>query len=137
MKVGKEQIAGLVAALERFVSCDTKEERAAQDRRLAAVAQALNGVRGARLHLLTPETAPRPYPTLVVDLDEQVIGKTVESVINELLDDGAPPVAVSQNFLDRRAIGIVAIALKDEQVEPLADRLTRVLRGAGKQEDGS
>ena len=127
MKVGKEQIIGLVAALNRFLLSDKQQERDTQDRRLATLAQALRDLPGTRLQLLTPEDAPRPYPTLVINVDEAVLGKTVESLINELLDGGSPPVAVSQNFMDQRAIGIVAVALKDDQVAPLGERLVRVL----------
>src|SRR5215212_5120344 len=52
MKVGKEEIVGLMVALKRFLACDHAAERREQEARLGAVVDALAGVPGVRASLL-------------------------------------------------------------------------------------
>ena len=47
MKVGKEEIVGLVVALRRFLARDHAAERAAQERRLATILAAVAGCRAS------------------------------------------------------------------------------------------
>lgn len=126
MKVGKEEIVGLVVALRRFLARDHAAERAQQRTQLQKIVAALEGVRGVQASLLEDADAPRPYPTALVRLDEAVLGRPVEAVINELMD-GEPPVGVSQQFLARRAIGLVASTLRPGEESVVADRLRQTL----------
>lgn len=128
MKVGKEEIVGLVVALRRFLGRDHEAERRAQHERLAAIADALGGIPGARTQLPPlPDTGG--YPALLVYLDETRLERSVESVILALIDGGDPPVAVSQNWLDQRALGIIASTLKPEEDAHVARRLRETLLG--------
>ena len=62
-KVGKEEIAGLLCALERFVSRDDKAVQAGWTQRLQAIAQALADVPGLGVRLL-PAGAHKAVPML-------------------------------------------------------------------------
>lgn len=128
MKVGKEEIAGLVVALRRFLARDHAAERRDQEQRLSTIVESLAGIPGVDAALLDDRHAPRPYPTLIVRIDETRVEQTVEQIVNDLAD-GEPPVCVSQNFLHERSLGIVATTLKPGDEEVIANRLQQVLRG--------
>lgn len=126
MKVGKEEIVGLVVALKRFLARDHAAERREQAARLAAVVESLSGLPGVRATLLDDAHAPRPYPTAAIYLDEAILGRSAETIVNDLID-GEPRVAVSQNLLHDRALALYATALRDEEEVALAQRLRAVL----------
>jgi D-glucosaminate-6-phosphate ammonia-lyase len=126
MKVGKEEIVGLVVALKRFLACDHAAERREQEARLSSVVDALAGVPGVRASLLDEGQSPRPYPTAVLRIDEALVGRTVEALVNELIE-GEPRVAVSQNLLQDKALTLYATALRPGEEEVLARRLWEVL----------
>jgi D-glucosaminate-6-phosphate ammonia-lyase len=126
MKVGKEEIVGLVVALRRFLARDHAAERAEQERRLATILAAVDGLRGVRVEQIGERDAPRAYPTGVIRIDEVIVEKTVAAIINELIE-GDPPVAVTQNFLHERAIGIITALLKSGEEVIVAERLLAVL----------
>jgi len=126
MKVGKEEIVGLVVALKRFLARDHESERRDQRARLSTVADALAGIRGVRSELPQLDEGGG-YPALRVYLDETLIERSVESIIIELVESGDPRVAVSQSWLDRRAIGIVASTLKPGEEAAVVQRLRATL----------
>ena len=126
MKVGKEEIVGLVVALRRFLARDHDAERATQERRLATILAAVEGLPGIRAERLDEHDAPRAYPTGVIRINEAIVEKSVAQVINELIE-GDPPVAVTQNFLHERGIGIVTALLKPGEEQIVAERLRAVL----------
>ncbi|HET9016645.1 MAG TPA: aminotransferase class V-fold PLP-dependent enzyme [Thermomicrobiaceae bacterium] len=130
MKVGKEEVAGLVVALRRFLARDHEAERRDQAARLATVVAALAGLPGVHAAELADEDAPRPYPTVVVRIDAAVVGRTAADVVNALAE-GDPPVAVSQNFLRESAVGVVATALLPGEEAVVAERLREALTGRG------
>lgn len=124
MKVGKEEIVGLVVALRRFLALDHEAERRAQGARLRVIAEAIEGFRGTACVL--DDNPGRPYPILLVRVDEAVLGRSVYDVVNDLFA-GDPPVAVSQNVLDQHSLGIVASTLRPGQELVVAARLREVL----------
>lgn len=126
MKVGKEEIVGLVVALRRFLARDHAAERRAQEAQLASVIDTLAGLPGVRASLLDESQSPRPYPTAVLEIDEAIVGRSVEALVNELID-GDPRVAVSQNLLQNKALALYATALRPGEEEVLARRLWEVL----------
>lgn len=126
MKVGKEEIVGLVVALRRFMRRDFDAEYREQRERLQVIVERLADLRGVTASLLDDSDAPRPYPTAIVRLDEGMLERTAESVVNQLAEED-PAVAVSQNFLDRRALGVVATTLRPGEEEIVAERLRQVL----------
>jgi L-seryl-tRNA(Ser) seleniumtransferase len=126
MKVGKEEIAGLVVALRRFMTRDLEAERRDQQAQLELIIDALRDLPGVTPGLLDDSAAPRPYPTAIIRLDERRLERSAESIVNQLAEED-PPVAVSQNFLDQRALGLVATTLRPGEAEIVAARLKEVL----------
>jgi hypothetical protein len=68
----------------------------------------------------------RASPSAVVRLDEAVIGQSVEAVINALID-GEPAIAVGQNYLHERGIGLAATVLQPGEEQIVAERMRAVL----------
>lgn len=125
MKVGKEQIAGLLAALQTFIQADAGDT-AAQGRRLERIAAQVREQTRALVVMADAATSPRPYPTLLVSPSAHTpISDAADLIV--ALESGRPPIAVSHNFLDSNAIGIVAFSLKDQDVDYLASRLMALL----------
>jgi D-glucosaminate-6-phosphate ammonia-lyase len=126
MKVGKEEIVGLVVALRRFLARDHAAERVEQERRLATILEAVTGMPGVHADQLDERHAPRAYPTGVIRIDERIVEQPVTAIINALIE-GDPPVAVSQNLLHEKALCIVTALLKPGEEVIVAERLRAVL----------
>ena len=94
MKVGKEEIMGLVAAVERYLSLDHEAERQELDARAELVMGVLGGVAGLSCEIHVPEIANH-VPHVVVHWNEGDLGVTSEDAVARLLE-GDPPVAVSR-----------------------------------------
>jgi D-glucosaminate-6-phosphate ammonia-lyase len=121
MKVGKEEIVGLLVALRRFLARDHEAERRRQDRLLDTMLEQIAGLPGVR--------AGRPaggVPMALVRIDEATVGRSVEAIINTLLD-GDPPIAVSQGFWAERALGLIPSTLRPGEAEIVGTRLREVL----------
>jgi L-seryl-tRNA(Ser) seleniumtransferase len=127
LKVGKEEVAGLIVALRRFLTRDHAAERQEQEQRLATIAAALEDIPGVEPDMLGNPRAPRSTPMLVVRIDETVVEQSVEQIVNSLAE-GDPPVCVSQNFLHEDALGIVATTLRPGEEVTMVERLRAVLR---------
>ncbi|HUY99992.1 MAG TPA: aminotransferase class V-fold PLP-dependent enzyme [Thermomicrobiaceae bacterium] len=129
MKVGKEEIAGLVVALRRFLARDHEAEQRGESERLATVAAALDELPGVAVALAADDNGtPRGYPLLRVRIDATVVGRSAAEVVNALAE-GDPPVAVNQSNLRQGVIGVVATALRPGEEGIVAERLRAVLTG--------
>ena len=98
-KVGKEEIAGLVCALERFVARDEAAHAQALGSRLQAIADALAGVDGLSTRLIEA-TERSPIPTLELDAGSRAL-----ALIGRL-QAGDPPVHVGERLADAGILGI-------------------------------
>ena len=105
MKVGKEEIVGLVAAVERYVSLDHDAERRELDARAELISGVLGSVSGLSLETHVPEIANH-VPHVVVNWDEGGLGVTSEDAVARLLE-GDPPIAVSRSGEGRLRISTV------------------------------
>jgi L-seryl-tRNA(Ser) seleniumtransferase len=94
MKVGKEEIIGLVAAVERYLSVDHQAERRQLDDRAQLVLKVLGGVAGLSCEKQVPEIANH-VPHVGVTWTESERGITSNEAVAKLLT-GDPPVAVSR-----------------------------------------
>jgi len=94
MKVGKEEIMGLVAAVERYLSVDHAAERRELDERAARVMDVLGGVSVVKCSKHVPEIANH-VPHVLVNWTESEVGLTSADAVKKLRA-GDPPVAVSR-----------------------------------------
>jgi L-seryl-tRNA(Ser) seleniumtransferase len=97
MKAGKEEIAGLVAAVERYVALDHVALAARWDETIAMWVEGLDGFHGVRVQRLELNEAGQPVPRLEIALDTVIAGMSAAEVVERLWDDN-PRVAVLEGL---------------------------------------
>jgi L-seryl-tRNA(Ser) seleniumtransferase len=125
MKVGREEVVGLLTALKRFVAGSDEADQAAWLAKLEHIQASITGLP----HLTTAiaHKADGGIPILNLTLDEKALGKRAYDVLNELLD-GEPSIALAESYAEFGVIGVNPHGLDDEEVEIVSRRLTEVLR---------
>lgn len=124
MKVSKEEIVGLLTALEIWVNRDHAADLRDAKRRTDRVVEALAGLPGIRAEHRFPDHAGRPYPTAFVTIDPST-GLTGARVIEAMLA-GDPSIAI-MSFNDPQVVRVDVRVLSDEETEQVARRLREVL----------
>jgi L-seryl-tRNA(Ser) seleniumtransferase len=122
MKVGKEEIMGLVAAVERYLKLDHAAERRELDSRAALVMEALEKTEGVQTEKLVPEIANH-VPHVLVKWDESQRGFTSEDAVR-MLREGDPPIAVSRT--DPGVLRISMWMLRSGEDAVVAERLRQM-----------
>lgn len=139
MKVGKEEVMGLLAAVERFVGLDHEAERADLDRRVEVIAALLSEVEGVRTEVYVPEIANH-VPHLAVAWDPERIALGSREVTEQLLA-GEPAIEVGgQNAWrsgdfevpDWPGLTVSVWTLGSGEPEIVAQRLVEVLSAGGR-----
>ncbi len=128
MKVGKEEMAGLLAAVKRYVTLDHEERRERDERVVAGWSAVLNGIAGVRAQRSFPNEAGQPLPRCAFTIDPTVAGVTRDEVVRQLWN-GEPRIAVAEAGED--GIYLNAMTLSDEEANIVAERLKQILGGAG------
>ena len=124
MKVGKEEIAGLLAAVKKYVNRDHAAARVEWLRRLDAIAAELSDVAGVSSEVVGRDGAS--YPTLRVSLDDAVHGVTAIDLVNRLFDDD-PAIAVSQYGSQEGSVAINPLNLDGDMPQLVAQRIRAVV----------
>ena len=94
MKVGKEEIAGLVAAVERYLKVDHEAERRKLDQRAARVIEILSEVSDVTCEKHVPDLANH-VPHVMVTWEEAAVATSSQDALDKLRA-GDPPIAVSR-----------------------------------------
>jgi L-seryl-tRNA(Ser) seleniumtransferase len=92
LKVGKEEVAGLVRALEVYIAKDHDEERANWERIVASWVDALSDLAGISARRQFPNNLGRPIPQLLLEVDEAT-GTTANAIADDIWA-GTPRVMV-------------------------------------------
>ncbi len=121
LKVGREEIAGLIAALESYVQRD----HAAEELRIAALAtdlaERLAGLSGATVSL-SGATGTR-WRHVVLDFAEHG-GAARAAEVARNLRYGSPRVFCLDAWIDNGLLLLQAATLREEEIEPLVERVT-------------
>lgn len=125
MKVGKEEIAGLVKAVELYVQRDEEAELARWNAVAGRVAERLAGLPGVHGEVVVSGMYARPpiTPVCLVHLDRNVLGLSHDEVHRRLLE-GEPGVGVGR--FDGGLI-VNPMMLADGEEEIVARRIREVL----------
>jgi L-seryl-tRNA(Ser) seleniumtransferase len=149
MKVGKEEIIGLLAAVEAWSRIDLKKLNDEWAKRVGRIAKLVETVPGVTSDIKIP-TGGNSYPTLTVHWDEKQFGLTVEECDQQLrasnprievltssnpsllsvIHEGGPkeqPMARQSNRLQ-----IVSMTLQEGEDLVVGQRLRDILRTASK-----
>jgi D-glucosaminate-6-phosphate ammonia-lyase len=125
-KVGKEEIVGLLTALELYQNRDFAAECARWTADMQHVASAICNLAGVSARVVYPQPNGREVPSAVVTIDAAVAGVDAKSVI-DLLQSGDPPVCVFEKFAASGEIVIFPEALRPAEASVIARRLREVL----------
>jgi L-seryl-tRNA(Ser) seleniumtransferase len=93
LKVGKEEIAGLVAAVRRYVELDHSALAEQWQEVCSDWATGLGELPGVRAEIDPVNEAGQPVPRVRVSVDVQTVGRTAAQIV-EALRNGDPGVAV-------------------------------------------
>ena len=94
MKVGKEELCGLLAAVERYLKADHAAEWKLLESRVASIREAVKGVKGVETERHIPVIA-NELPHVVVKWDEAAKGMTAQQAQEKLMG-GDPPIHVQR-----------------------------------------
>lgn len=127
MKVAKEEIVGLIRALEIFVKSDDEStwvEWRNKSQRIVDIVASLGGIK-TWVHEGPIYEGPSA-PTATIELPESWIGPSVDQV-QEQLKLGDPSIHIGVRS-DQRRLWIAPVALQGNQEEIIANRLVQELR---------
>ena len=124
-KAGKEEIVGLLVALERFVTSDDDALNAVLQRRLEAIARAIEGTRGLSTRVV-PASVTGRIPVLELAVDPAGAGCTALE-LSARLQQGDPPVHVSERHSARGVLTVDPQVLQAEDDAPLAAAVRRAI----------
>jgi uncharacterized pyridoxal phosphate-dependent enzyme len=125
MKVNKEEMVGMLAAIERFVTLDHAALDREYQRRAEVILKSLAGINGVTASITVPEVANH-VPHVKVVLDTAVTGITGQE-ISKRLREGTPSIGVRPG--DELLIGVWMMQPGDDVV--VARRLKDVLTKKG------
>ena len=137
MKTGKEDIAGLLKAVELYVHRDHQAEGLVWDRRVARVLETLEGLPSVQARRQLPYGVGQQIPHAAITWDVAALGITCEGLQQRLLE-GRPRIAVQ--VVDARTYPRGGFAAPEVRVHPhtlregeeavVAERIRDVLGGA-------
>jgi L-seryl-tRNA(Ser) seleniumtransferase len=126
MKVGKEEIVGLVAAVERYMTVDLEAERRALEAKVDDLKEVVGKVKGVTVETHVPEIANH-VPHLLASWDETALGITAKEV-HAKLQEGDPPIHVLLTGPGKLTVSVWV--MQGEEHRLVARRLRDVLAGA-------
>ena len=127
-KVSKEEIIGLLTAIDIWVNRDHAADLRDAKRRTARVVEMLAGLPGVHAEHRYPDHIGRPYPTVFIRIDPAT-GLTGAAAIEAMLA-GDPPIAI-MDFDDPQIVRADVRVLSDPETEQVAARLHHVLTSQG------
>ena len=136
MKVGKEEIVGLLVAVERYLRINHEDENRLLESRVATIVSVLSPIKGVRTQIFVPEIANH-VPHLSVEWDINQIPITSENAARHL-KEGNPPIEVgghrwlqSKSNLepDLQGLTVSVWMLGVSEVQIVARRLQTMLNG--------
>jgi L-seryl-tRNA(Ser) seleniumtransferase len=129
MKVSKEDMVALLAAVERYVRLDHQAEWREWERRLAVIEQALRDVPTLQCERVVPPIANH-VPHLILTWDEKRVKLTRERLTRELAK-GDPPILLGRvSGTGDKGVLISVFVLQDGEDRIVADRLRDLLQKA-------
>src|SRR5688572_8120943 len=126
MKVGKEEIAGLVAAVERYVNLDHAARARYCEVTVSAWAAALEGIPGVSARRDFPNEADQPLPWLLITIDPKSARFTRDEVITRL-ESGCPIIKVMPHGADSIHVNPMTLEPGEENIV-----LTRLIESMGR-----
>jgi uncharacterized pyridoxal phosphate-dependent enzyme len=128
MKVGKEEIIGMLAAVEVLMSRGIQDDFRRWVSWLEEISAAVSQVPGVHTRIQHPAANVQPYPILHIEWDPKQVGITAGEVYEQLLE-GEPRV-MSQATGDGYSFIVRPPSIRPGDQELAGRRIAAVLRGA-------
>lgn len=124
-KVNKEEMVGMLVALEMFVNRDHKAVWKDWESRCNRIARYTRGVKGIKTEIKVPELS-NGVPHLHVNWDHSAVGKTPKDVAKELRE-GNPSIEVRPRAEDELVVAVWMLEPGEDRI--VGRRLGQVLQG--------
>jgi seryl-tRNA(Sec) selenium transferase len=129
MKVSKEDMVAVLAAVKRYVTLDHKAEWRAWERRLGVIERALQGIPSLRWERIVPPIANH-VPHLLLSWDEKRV-KVTRAQLTRKLATGDPPIQIGRVAgTGDRGVLISVFMLQEGEDQIVARQLRRILSKA-------
>jgi L-seryl-tRNA(Ser) seleniumtransferase len=125
MKVNKEEILGMLVALEEFVSIDHDAQAKIYEARINKIKAAVDSVNGFKTSVHTPKLA-NVTPTLSITWDKSIVKMDGDQIRQELRN-GTPSIEIVGG---KESLGITAWCLQDGEEKIVAKRMEEVCEKA-------
>jgi uncharacterized pyridoxal phosphate-dependent enzyme len=130
LKVGKEELVGILAAVKRYVSLDHNAELERWERQVAWIVQELSGITGVSARRDYPGESGVDVPRVLVRIDETRLERTMGQVLRSLRSgdpwvEVGPDVSLAGRYVndDSEGFFVNPQALKDGEERVVAVRL--------------
>jgi L-seryl-tRNA(Ser) seleniumtransferase len=124
MKVGREEVIGLLTALKRYAAGSDEEDLECWQRLLDPIEEALQGIPGIEVSRHVP--AHKPVPSLRITFTGECAGSRAYDVVNRLLD-GEPSIAIDQSYAEHGRLSVNTQSVTEEEATIVARRLREEL----------
>ena len=128
MKVNKEEMVGLLVALELYLKRDHQKDWAEWERNIRVVADALKPVNGVTTERFIPPTA-NEVPHLRIRWDRKLVRMNGGEVARRLRE-GRPSIELTPDDGERDVVEVSSWTLQPGEAEIVARRLREILAGA-------
>jgi L-seryl-tRNA(Ser) seleniumtransferase len=127
MKVSKEDMVALLAAVDRFVHLDHDAELREWDRRIEAIQKALRDIPTIQMERIVPEIANR-VPHLLITWDEKKLNLTPEQLAKELADGDSSIRTGRVHGTGNKGLLISVFVLADGEERIVAERIHGIFK---------
>lgn len=125
MKVGKEELAGALAAVKRYVNLDPKVLDHYCESTVSDWCEALSGIDGLTAQRSFPNEAGQPLPRCLIEIDAQRLGLSRDALM-EQLEAGTPSIIVAP--ADDTGIYVNPMTLNAGEEKIVERRLLEIVR---------
>ncbi len=134
-KVGKEEIVGLMTAVELYVKKDHAAEWKEWERQASFIGKAVSGIRGVETEVFVPEIANQ-VPHLAVKWDPKALPLTRDDVA-KALREGEPRIEVRPSSASEPRLEVAVWMLQPREYRVVARRCAEVLKTASLKQTSS
>ena len=124
MKVGKEEMVGLLAAVEWYLNQDHEELQQSYEDQVTYYAEVFADTQGVTVHRSFPSEAGQPMPRTEIRFDEEHLGITRNEILQQLAE-GEPAIDIAG--AGANGVLINGQTLMPAEVEIIAQRLKEIL----------
>lgn len=119
-KLGREEIVGLLSAVEQYVSADGEERLRWAEEKIAATATAFEKSAMVSVERLYPNEAGQPFPQMKISFDRPGCAPEVLGLLRE----GDP--SIFTMAADDQSVFVNPMTLRDEEIDAIVKRVREI-----------